>query len=103
MARNSSPRPVATGPAHVIGAPPDGLAEHASAYRAARQEIDLLPPGETILYHEGYLALDAAKHPAIAGRAAAFLEAATERAEGVLAQRRVRAEWYRYVFRKSQP
>ena len=103
MARNSSLRPVPTGPAHVIATGPDWLEVHASAYRAARQEIDLLPPGKALVYHEGLLAVDATRHAAVAGRAAAFLEAATELAEGVLIQQRIRAEWFRYMFRKSLP
>jgi hypothetical protein len=94
---------VATESADSIGGPQNWAQEHAAAYRAAWQEIKQLPPGGTILYHEGHLAVDAARHAEIAGRAAAFLEAATELAEGVLAQQRVRAEWYRYMFRKSRP
>jgi hypothetical protein len=72
-----------------------------AAYRAAREEIEALGPGETIQYHEGNLAADVATDHEIAGRAAAFLDAATERGEGAVAQRRIRFEWYQYMFHRS--
>jgi hypothetical protein len=73
----------------------------AAAYRSAEQEIDLLRPGEAILYHEGNLAIDVENDPTIAGRAAAFRDA-TEAARGRLAQRRLGFEWYQYIFWRSQ-
>ena len=72
-----------------------------AAYRAAWEEIDGLEPGEAIQYYEGNLVADAAKDPEIAGRAAAYRHAATELAKGTLAQRRIRFEWYQYIFRRS--
>ena len=69
----------------------------AAAYRSAEQEIALLRPGEAILYHEGNLATDMGSDPTIAGRAAAFRDAA-EAAKGSVAQRRLGFEWYQYVF-----
>lgn len=72
-----------------------------AAYRAAREEIEALGPGEKIQYHEGNLAADVATDPEIAGRAAAYLEAATELGEGAVAQRRIRFEWYQYLFHRS--
>lgn len=77
---------------------PDGCPR---AYRAARQEIERLSLGEALLYHEGLLATDAALDPTIAGWAAAFRDAALERDEGVLVQRRLRDRWYQYLFRRS--
>jgi hypothetical protein len=72
-----------------------------AAYRAAWQEIEALEPGEMIQYHEGNLGADVAHDPEIAGRAAAYRHAATDLAKGTLAQRRVRFEWYQYIFRRS--
>jgi hypothetical protein len=72
----------------------------AAAYRGAEQEIELLRPGEAILYHEGNLAIDIGHDPAIAGRAAAFRDA-TEAARGRVAQRRLGFEWYQYIFWRS--
>ncbi|MGH6917621.1 MAG: hypothetical protein ACREJ0_07940 [Geminicoccaceae bacterium] len=72
-----------------------------AAYRAAWEEIDGLEPGEMIQYHEGNLGADVAHDPEIAGRAAAYRHAATDLAKGTLAQRRVRFEWYQYIFRRS--
>jgi hypothetical protein len=71
-----------------------------AAYRAAREEIEALGPGETIQYHGGNLAADVATDPEIAGRA--LLDAATERGEGAVAQRRIRFEWYQYIFHRSE-
>jgi hypothetical protein len=73
----------------------------AAAYRSAKQEIELLRPGEAILYHEGNLAIDIGNDPAVAGRAAAFRDA-TEAARGRVAQRRLGFEWYQYIFWRSQ-
>jgi len=72
-----------------------------AAYRAACQEIDKLAPGETIQYHEGNLAADSANDPAIAGRGAAYRHAGTRMAKGTLFQRRIRCEWYQYIFHRS--
>lgn len=72
-----------------------------AAYRAAWQEIDELEPGETIQYHEGNLGADVVRDPEIAGRAAAYRHAATDLGKGTLAQRRIRCEWYQYIFRRS--
>jgi hypothetical protein len=72
-----------------------------AAYRAAWQEIEALEPGEAIQYHEGNLGADVAHDPEIAGRAAAYRHAATDLAKGTLAQRRIRCEWYQYIFRRS--
>jgi diaminopimelate decarboxylase len=69
----------------------------AAAYRAAEQEIELLRPGEAILYHEGYLATEVENDPTVAGRAAAFRDA-SEAARGRIAQRRLGFEWYQYIF-----
>jgi hypothetical protein len=68
-----------------------------AAYRAAEGEIADLRPGEAIQYHEGNLAIDLAADPAIAGRAAAFRDAAAT-GEGLIAQRRLGVERYQYVF-----
>jgi hypothetical protein len=73
----------------------------AAAYRSAEQEIDLLRPGEALLYHEGNLVNDIANDPTIAGRAAAFRDA-TEAAKGRIAQRRLGFEWYQYIFWRSR-
>lgn len=73
----------------------------AAAYRTAEQEIALLRPGEAILYHEGSLATEVENDPTVAGRAAAFRDAA-EAARGRLAQRRLGFEWYQYIFWRSQ-
>jgi hypothetical protein len=70
-------------------------------YRVAWEEIDRLEPGETIQYYEGNLAADVAHDPEIAGRAAAYRHAAMDLAKGTLAQRRVKSEWYQYIFRRS--
>ena len=72
----------------------------AAAYRSAEQEIDLLRPGEAILYHEGNLVIDVESDPTVAGRAAAFRDA-TEAARGRVAQRRLGFEWYQYIFWRS--
>jgi hypothetical protein len=72
-----------------------------AAYRAAWREIEALKPGQAIQYHEGNLCADVAHDPEIAGRAAAYRHAATDLAKGTLAQRRVRFEWYQYIFRRS--
>jgi hypothetical protein len=71
-----------------------------AAYLAACQEIDSLAPGEAIQYHEGNLAADIAHDPAIAGRGAAYRHAGTQMAKGALFQRRIRCEWYQYIFRR---
>ena len=76
-------------------------ARREAAYREAWEEIDGLEPGEAIQYHEGNLGTDVANDAEIAGRAAAYLHAATELAKGTLAQRRIRFEWYQYIFRRS--
>jgi hypothetical protein len=73
----------------------------AAAYRAAEQEIELLRPGESILYHEGNLVNDIGNDPAVAGRAAAFRDA-SEAAKGWVAQRRLGFEWYQYIFWRAQ-
>jgi hypothetical protein len=73
----------------------------AAAYRAAEHEIELLRPGEAILYHEGNLVIDVEKDPTIAGRAAAFRDASGA-ARGRVAQRRLGFEWYRYIFWRSR-
>ena len=76
--------------------------ERDGAYQAARREIEQLQPGEAIVYHEGYLAIDAMDDATITGRAAAFLVAGTELGEGVLGQRWVRPEHYQYIFWRSR-
>jgi hypothetical protein len=73
-----------------------------AAYQAAWQEIAGLEPGETIQYHEGNLGADVFHDPEIAGRAAAYRHAATDLGKGTLAQRRIRFEWYQYIFRRSE-
>jgi hypothetical protein len=73
----------------------------AAAYRSAEEEIELLRPGEAILYHEGNLATDIEKDPTIAGRAAAFRDA-SEAATGRVAQRRLGFEWYQYIFWRAR-
>jgi hypothetical protein len=72
-----------------------------AAYRAAWREIEALEPGEAIQYHEGNLGADVANDPESAGRAAAYRHAATDLGKGTLTQRRVRCEWYQYIFRRS--
>jgi hypothetical protein len=72
-----------------------------AAYRAAWQEIEALGPGETIQYYEGNLGADIVSDPEIAGHAAAYRHAAIDLAMGALAQRRIRFEWYQYMFRRS--
>jgi hypothetical protein len=79
---------------------PPWAERQAAAYRSAEQEIELLRPGEAILYHEGNLAIDIEKDPTIAGRAAAFRDA-SEAARGRVAQRRLGFEWYQYIFWRS--
>ena len=74
---------------------------YAEAHRAAEHEIELLRPGEAILYHEGNLVTEVETDPAIAGRATAFREA-SEAARGRIAQRRLGFEWYQYIFWRSQ-
>jgi hypothetical protein len=76
--------------------------ERLASYQAARREIERLQPGQAIVYHEGYLAIDAADDPTVAGRAAAFLEAGTELGEGVLGQRWIRPDCYQYIFWRSR-
>ena len=73
-----------------------------AAYPAATREIEQLQPGQAIIYHEGYLAVDAARDATIAGRAAAFLLAGTELGQGILGQRWVRLNCYQYVFWRSR-
>jgi hypothetical protein len=73
-----------------------------AAYRDAWQEIEALEPGEVIQYHEGNLGTEVANDPVVAGRAAAYRHAATDLAKGTLAQRRIRFEWYQYIFRRSE-
>lgn len=73
-----------------------------AAYRDAWREIEALEPGEVIQYHEGNLGADVANDPEIAGRATAYRHAATDLAKGTLAQRRIRFEWYQYIFRRSE-
>jgi hypothetical protein len=68
-----------------------------AARHAAEQEIALLRPGEAVVYHEGNLAVDIAKDPMVAGRAAAYRDA-TETDEGITAQRRLGFERYEYIF-----
>jgi hypothetical protein len=68
-----------------------------AARHAAAQEIGLLRPGEAVVYHEGNLAVDIAKDPTVAGRAAAYRDAA-EADEGRMAQRRLGFERYQYIF-----
>jgi hypothetical protein len=101
MASSSKARPVPTATAQV-----DGLVswsdQRVAAYQAARRDIEQLQPGEAIVYHEGYLAIDAADDAGVAGRAAAFFEAATDLGQGVLGQRWVRLDWYQYIFRRSR-
>ena len=72
-----------------------------AAYRSAEQEIELLRPGEALLYHEGNLAIDIEHDPTVAGRAAAFRDA-TEAERGRVAQRRLGFEWYQYIFWRSE-
>jgi hypothetical protein len=72
---------------------------HKAAYRAAEEEIAGLRPGEALVYHEGNLVLDAGTGTgaAVAGRAAAFRDAA-EADRGLIAQRRLGFERYQYIF-----
>ena len=76
-------------------------ARREAAYREAWEEIAGLEPGETIQYYEGNLSADSVHDPEIEGRAAAYRHAATDLAKGTLAQRRVRFEWYQYIFQRS--
>ena len=82
-------------------APATGSAAWAERYEAAHrapgQEIAGLRPGDAILYHEGNLAIDGAHDATLAGRAAAFREAA-EAEKGLIAQRRLAFERYQYIF-----
>ena len=71
--------------------------QYGAAYRAAEQEIAGLRPGEAIPYHEGNLATDGAHDATVAGRAAAFRDAAAAE-EGLIAQRRLAFERYQYIF-----
>lgn len=89
-------------PVPVVDDPAGPSAGCPLAYRAARQEIERLLPGQALLYHEGLLVADAARDPTIAGWAAAFRDSALERGEGVLVQRRVRHRWYQYLFRRTR-
>jgi hypothetical protein len=77
------------------------IERHDAGYRAAWEEIDALEPGETIQYYEGNLGTDVVHDSEIAGRAAAYRHAAIDLARGTLAQRRIRFEWYQYIFRRS--
>ncbi len=96
-------QPAAGGGAHsaFVAAATRQTERRDAAYRAAWQEIEALGPGETIQYHEGNLGADIVNDPEIAGRAAAYRHAATDLAKGALAQRRIRFEWYQYMFRRS--
>jgi hypothetical protein len=76
-------------------------ARREAAYREAWEEIDGLEPGEAIQYYEGNLGADIAHDPEIEGRAAAYRHAAIDLARGTLAQRRVKFEWYQYIFQRS--
>lgn len=98
---HDSERPVPIDPELVVDLPTNGTRPCAVAYRSARREIERLEPGQTLLYHEGLLISDAATDPTIAGWAAAFRDAAVERSEGVLVQRRLRARWYQYLFLRA--
>lgn len=102
MAKSNGTRPAPTGGTAVSNDLITWSEKRIAASEAARQEIEHLRPGQAIVYHEGHLAVDAARDAAVAGRAAAFLEAATERGQGVLVQRFVRSEWYEYIFRRSR-
>lgn len=101
MARSGKARAVPDSPAQVHGLV-SWSDERGAAYQAARREIEQLRPGEAIVYHEGYLAIDAAYDATVAGRAAAFLEAGTELGQGVLGQRWIRSDWYQYIFWRSR-
>jgi hypothetical protein len=82
--------------APAAGSTAGGAEQYQAAYRAAEQEIAGLGPGQVLRYHEGSLACDLAD-PAIAGRAAAFRDAAEAEA-GLVAQRRLGFERYQYFF-----
>lgn len=97
----TEPAPGETPPAPFIAERIRHAERRDAAYRAAWDEIDGLEPGETIQYHEGNLGADVAHDPEIEGRAAAYRHAATDLAKGTLAQRRIRFEWYQYIFRRS--
>lgn len=84
MTRSESSRPQSA-------APPDGAADaahwverHTAAYQTAWREMEALQPGEVVLYHEGNLAADIVHDATVAGRAAAFWDAALEQAKGTL-------------------
>lgn len=72
-----------------------------AAYRDAGEEIARLRPGEAIPYHEGNLAIDVADDPAVAGRAAAFRDAAAAD-QGIIAQRRLGFKRYQYIFWRAR-
>ncbi len=101
MTRASKARVVPTATARV-GDLVSWSDERVAACQAARREIEQLQPGQAIVYHEGYLAIDAAHDAAVAGRGAAFLEAGTELGQGVLGQRLVRPDSYQYIFWRSR-
>jgi hypothetical protein len=101
MSRSEKSRAVSSGPAQATGFV-SWADERDAAYQAARREIEQLQPGQALVYHEGYLAIDAVGDAAVTGRAAAFLLAGTELGEGVLGQRWVRSDWYQYIFWKSR-
>jgi hypothetical protein len=71
-----------------------------AAYRAAEEEIAGVRAGEALLYHEDNLVIDVGTSAAVAGRAAAFRDAA-EDGRGVIAQRRLAFEHYEYIFWRS--
>ena len=96
----SEPAPHET-PGPFVAAEPGHAERREAAYRAAWEEIDGLEPGETIQYYEGNLGADIAHDPEIEGRAAAYRHAAIDLARGTLAQRRVKFEWYQYIFQRS--
>jgi hypothetical protein len=102
MARSGKTRTGSPGRAQVVDDPISWSEERVAAYEAARRDIERLQPGQAIVYHEGYLAIDAARDAAVAGRAAAFLEAGTELGEGVLGQRWIRPDCYQYIFWRSR-
>jgi len=90
-----------TAPPNVAAAAATFRELHSAAYQTAWRSIDKLQPGETVTYHEGHLASDILDDPEVAGRAAAFWDAAFEQAKGTLTQRRLESERYQYIFRRS--